>query len=83
MDARRKKLAFRSGHRGTKEMDVIMGHFAAWFLPECSEEQLNAYEDLLNESDPDLYNWISMRETVPSDMNNPVLPLLIGYQVTK
>lgn len=83
MDNQCKKLLFRSDHRGIKEMDLILGTFARDFLPSATDAEVVAYEELLNESDPDLYNWISMRETVPADNDNIILKKLIGYQVTK
>jgi antitoxin CptB len=82
MDAYRRKLLFRSDHRGTKEMDVILGVFAREFLPQASDEDAALYEEVLKESDPDLYNWISEREPLPDDKaDNPVLKQLIGFQV--
>lgn len=81
MENTRKKLIYRSWHRGTKEMDLIMGHFADQFVPTCSSDELKAYEELLVENDPDLYNWISGREDVPDDLQNPVLDKLIGFQI--
>lgn len=81
MDNQRKKLIFRSDHRGIKEMDLILGTFARDFIPTATQAEVDAYEDLLNESDPDLYNWISKREPVPADNDNIILPMLIGYQV--
>jgi antitoxin CptB len=83
MDAQRKKLIFRSDHRGIKEMDLILGTFAREFVPTATQDEIDAYEELLNESDPDLYNWISMREDVPADNDNIILPQLIGYQIPK
>jgi len=62
-------------------MDVILGTFARGFLPHASDDEVVAYEDLLKESDPDLYNWISEREPVPASNDNPILQKLIGYQV--
>ena len=83
MDAQRKKLIFRSDHRGIKEMDLILGTFAREFVPTATQIEIDAYEELLNESDPDLYNWISMREEVPAENDNIILPKLIGYKVPK
>lgn len=83
MDAQRKKLIFRSDHRGIKEMDLILGTFARDFIPTATQNEIDAYEALLNESDPDLYNWISMREEVPTDNDNIILKKLIGYQIPK
>ena len=82
MDAHRRKLLFRSEHRGTKEMDLILGTFAREFLPNATDAEVIAYEELLMESDPDLYNWISEREAVPASNDNPILQKLVGYQIT-
>ena len=60
----RKKLIFRSWHRGTREMDLMMGKFADAMLAGYSAEQLASYEELMNENDPDLYNWITLHEPV-------------------
>jgi len=81
MDANRRKLLFRSEHRGTKEMDVILGTFARGFLVNATDDQVTHYADVLEENDPDLYNWISEREVLPADKTNPVLKSLVGYQV--
>ena len=62
-------------------MDVILGTFARDFLPTASEDDVTAYEALLTENDPDLYNWISGREPVPADNDNPILKKLVGYRV--
>ena len=83
MENTRKKLIYRSWHRGTKEMDLIMGTFADQNIPHMTVDELTAYEELLVENDPDLYNWISGREAVPKRLNNPILDKLIGFQITQ
>lgn len=65
LENNRKRLIFRSNHRGTKEMDLIMGSFAAAHVPLFSEDELAAYEDFLGENDPDVYNWITGVEQPP------------------
>lgn len=62
----RKRLIFRSEHRGTKEMDLLLGSFAKRHVPDFSEEELVEYEALLEENDPDLYNWITKQEAPPA-----------------
>jgi succinate dehydrogenase flavin-adding protein (antitoxin of CptAB toxin-antitoxin module) len=47
-----------SSHRGCKEMDVILGNFAEKHLNDLSEDQLEIYERLLNESDQDIYDGL-------------------------
>ncbi|MBI1272856.1 MAG: succinate dehydrogenase assembly factor 2 [Alphaproteobacteria bacterium] len=78
---RRERLRFRSWHRGTKEMDLILGTFADLHIHTLSERQLDEYEELLLESDPDLYNWYAGRESAPPEKNGTVMKLLLGHKV--
>lgn len=80
LDSRRKRLIFRSWHRGTKEMDLLMGSFADRHLPGFSEAQVDRYEALLELSDPDLYNWITGVEPVPPDVQSDVFALLSEHR---
>lgn len=76
---KRKRLIYRSWHRGTREMDLLMGSFADRYVPEFSPAELSQYEDILGYSDPDLYNWISGREECPSGLAGPVMKKLLGH----
>lgn len=69
----RKRLIFRSEHRGIKEMDIIMGRFARAHIADFDEQKLAAYEELLQENDPDLYNWIIGKEPPPSTIPLDIL----------
>ncbi|MFX8999947.1 succinate dehydrogenase assembly factor 2, partial [Acinetobacter baumannii] len=71
-DKRRERLRYRSWHRGTREMDLLMGSFADAHLPSFSDEQLDRYEALLQESDPDIYDWITRQKPVPENANSDV-----------
>lgn len=74
----RKRLIFRSWHRGTREMDLIMGRFADAYVPEFSAEELAQYEEILQHPDPDLYDWIAGRAPVPANFMNPVMEKLLN-----
>lgn len=78
-DPRRKRLRFRSWHRGIKEMDLLLGPFADRHLAGMSDGDLDGYEALLEESDPDLYNWISGREPIPEAQNGALLCQIIHF----
>jgi antitoxin CptB len=69
---RRKKLKFRSEHRGIKEMDILLGGFAAASLDEFSDTELDQFETLLNESDDDIYAWVMDRTAVPAPADTAV-----------
>jgi len=77
----RKRLLFRSGHRGLKEMDLLLGGFAARYLAEFSSEQLALYDALLEENDPSLYGWITGREAPPAEHDTAVMKLLQDFKL--
>ncbi len=56
LDDRRKRLLFRCWHRGTKEMDYILGRFADAHVADLSEDEVADFERLIELPDPDLYN---------------------------
>jgi len=55
LDDRRKRLLFRSWHRGTREMDLILGRFADSEIANLPNDELAEFERLIEVPDPDLY----------------------------
>jgi antitoxin CptB len=55
LDDRRKRLLFRCWHRGTREMDLILGRFADAEIAGLSDGDMAELERLLEVPDPDLY----------------------------
>jgi antitoxin CptB len=55
LDDRRKRLLFRCWHRGTREMDLILGRFADTEIADLSDTELAQLEGLIEVPDPDLY----------------------------
>ena len=55
LDDRRTRLLFRCWHRGTREMDLILGRFADIEISGLSDADLAEFERLLEVPDPDLY----------------------------
>jgi len=53
-----KKLLYRSNHRGTKEMDLVIGGFANENLKKLTFEELKEFEILLNFTDKELSSWL-------------------------
>jgi antitoxin CptB len=69
---RLKRLKFRSWHRGTQEMDLLLGRFADAQLETLSDRELDLYEAVLNQADQDLYAWITGERPWPTSLNNPL-----------
>ena len=55
LDDRRKRLLFRCWHRGTREMDLILGRFADAEIADMPDNELTELERLIELPDPDLY----------------------------
>ncbi len=62
---RMKRLAYRSAHRGNKEMDLLLAWFAERKLPELQGHALDTYEKLLDEEDAAIWDWVLAKEDVP------------------
>lgn len=82
LDKRRKRLKFRSWHRGMREVDLLIGRFADRNLDLFSERQLDLFEALLHESDPDMYAWLTGKQPVPSDLDNDVMRLMKTFTLS-
>lgn len=76
---RRERLRFRSWHRGTREMDTLLGRFADAHLAQFSPQELDAYEELLLSSDPDLFDWVTRKTPIPTEQDNAVIRSLIAF----
>ena len=81
LDARRRKLLFRSWHRGLREMDLILGGFADARVEGLSEGELTEFERLIDVPDRDLLAWITGEEAVPPDFDGALLRDLRAFHL--
>jgi antitoxin CptB len=79
LDLRRRRLLFRSWHRGTREADLIMGRFADAHIAGFSEAELDAYEHLLDALETDLLAWLTGLSAVPAEHDTPMLTRLRDF----
>jgi antitoxin CptB len=76
---RRKRLIHRSRYRGFLESDLFFGRFADTHLAGLTPDQLDRYETLLEESDQDLFAWVTGREPVPARHDHDVFRMLRAF----
>ncbi len=81
-ESRRKRLLYRSWHRGCKETDIVLGQFAEENLGKLSPEQLDTFESLLDEQDWDIWNWLTGK-TMPNSKYLPLLDMMKEYSIPK
>jgi antitoxin CptB len=75
---RRKRLRYRAWHRGTKEMDLILGPFADANVDAYGEAELDRLEALMDEEDPPLLKWVMRQEEPPRHVDRNFLDLVIA-----
>ena len=79
----RKKMLYRCWHRGTQEMDLILGHFANQHLEKYNQSELNRFEKLMDEQDTDLLAWILGQQPIPSDVDAELINQLREFQLSR
>jgi antitoxin CptB len=81
LDVRRRRLRFRAWHRGTREMDLLLGRFADAEIAKLDEQNIGSFEALLEVPDPDLYNWITGTQEIPPPYDTPLLRRLRDFHL--
>lgn len=79
LEIRRKRLRYRSWHRGTKELDLLIGGFAARHLDELGESELDQFEAIMDANEHDIYAWLTGKAEVPGEHDNDVMHRLLNY----
>ncbi len=79
LEIRRKRLKYRSQHRGTKELDLLLGRFAAQRLDALDAGQVERFEALLEAPSPLVYAWITGQDAPPPELDSDVLRLLRAF----
>jgi antitoxin CptB len=72
LEQRRRRARFRAWHRGTREMDLVMGRFVDASIATFSESEVADIERLIDVPDPDLYAWITGERPVDPEFDTPL-----------
>ena len=65
---RLKRMQMRSMRRGIKEMDIILSAYAQTNLSQMNAAQLDLYDQMLDENDQDLYQWVTGQVAAPDSL---------------
>jgi len=65
LDIRRKRLRYRCWHRGTRELDLLLGRFVDAALATMDARDLDRLEALIEVPEPILYSWVTGHGTPP------------------
>ena len=81
LDDRRKRLLFRCWHRGTREMDLILGRLADAEIATLSEHELAQLEHLIEVPDPDLYAALTGNAALADEFASRLFDRIKSFRV--
>ena len=76
-----KKIIYRSNHRGTKEMDLLLGSFVKKYIYNLNLNELNELSDLLSLDDEILFEWYFNKLKNVAIRKNKISDLLKSHKV--
>ncbi len=77
----KKQIIYRSTHRGTKEMDLLLGEFVKKNINKLNNSEIKDLEALVRTEDETLKNWYfknSIQELMPI---NKVTKMFIKFKL--
>jgi antitoxin CptB len=77
---RRKRLRYRAWHRGTREMDLVLGPYADRHLEGMDQAALDRFEQLMGHEDTELLKWVIGQQKPPLDVDTELLERLIAFR---
>lgn len=76
---RQRRIIYRSRNRGLLELDILLGGWAAKYVPSMDEAQVSAVEVLLDADTPDVLHWIMGQEAPPESCSDEIMRSLRRY----
>ncbi len=74
-----RRLQYRAAHRGTRELDLLLGPFTAARAGAMSPAELDGLEQLLDEADTTLQTWFLGQEA-PSDHHHALVMRILAFK---
>ncbi|HQZ12044.1 MAG TPA: succinate dehydrogenase assembly factor 2 [Devosia sp.] len=82
LSMRRRRLKYRAAHRGTRELDMLIGVFAEAKADVMDAGELDRLERLLDEGETELQAWLLGQEVPPPDVDRDLLERIIAHKIS-
>ena len=79
----RRRIVYRSSHRGTKELDFILGRFCMAFVNEFDVKQLELFERLLENEETHLQQWLMGQVDIPAGSQGEMLHQIRAFHLAE
>jgi len=77
----KKKIIYRSMHRGSREMDLLLGNFVKKYIYEFNNNELQDLDELLSKEDEILYKWYFKNIHSKYIQDNKVSRMLKNFKI--
>ena len=78
LETYKKKIIYKASHRGSKEMDILLGSFINKYVELFNKNELQQFDLILDNYDDDIYQWILGKSDIPNEYQNRVFFLLLN-----
>ena len=80
-DILKKQIIYRSTHRGTKEMDILLGNFVKKYINKFNDNELLDLDKILNYDDEVLYKWYFDKNNNKPIKDNKIMKMLKEFKL--
>jgi len=77
----KKQIIYRSTHRGSKEMDILLGNFVKKYIDNFNVNDLRDLEQILSIEDEILYRWYFDKKNSETIPNNKISKMLKKFKL--
>ncbi len=78
LEVYKKKIIYKASHRGSKEMDILLGNFINKYVELFNKNELQQFDLILDNDDDDIYQWILGKIDIPNKYQSRVFSLLLN-----
>ena len=75
------QIIYRSTHRGTKEMDILLGNFVKKYINKFNDNELSDLDKILNYDDEILYQCYFDKNNNKLIKNNKIMKMLKEFKL--
>ena len=79
LSIRKKEILFKCTHRGTKELDMLLGNYVSNHINELKSKELDYLDVILNFNDMDLFKILTKKKKINEKMNKFFVKKIIKF----
>jgi len=79
LSMRKKKILFKCTHRGTKELDILLGNYVSNHINKLKSKELDYLDVILDFNDMDLFKILTKKKKINEKMNKFFVKKIIKF----